>query len=150
MRRSTGSRPAGSGHASLSSSSSYALRVSPFADLPDIPRLRVWEGVAGRVVGGTGLTLAFVELDPSSVVPEHSHPHEQIGVCVSGSLTFRIGEEEREIAPGATWSIPGGVPHEVRVGPAGAAVVEAWAPPREDWAGLERLEQAPPPWPPAT
>ena len=121
--------------------------MSAFADLAEIARLRLFDGVSGRVVGGTGLTLAFVELDPSSVVPEHSHPHEQIGVCVSGSLAFRIGDEEREVSAGGTWEIPGGVAHEVRVGPDGAAVIEAWAPRRDDWAGLETLEQAPPPWP---
>ena len=121
--------------------------MGAFADLSEIARLRVWDGVAARVVGGTGLTLAFVELDPSSVVPEHSHPHEQIGVCVAGSLSFRVGDEEREVGPGGTWEIRGGVPHEVRVGPDGAAVVEAWSPQRDDWAALEPLAQAPPPWP---
>jgi quercetin dioxygenase-like cupin family protein len=121
--------------------------VSPFADLSELARLRIWDGVAGRVVGGTGLTLAFVELDPSSVVPEHSHPHEQLGVCLAGSLAFDVGGEQREVGPGGTWAIPGGVPHEVRVGPEGAAVIEAWSPQRDDWDGLEELEQAPPPWP---
>ena len=123
--------------------------MSPFADLSELARLRIWDGVAGRVVGGTGLTLAFFELDASSVVPEHSHPHEQLGVCISGSLSFDIGGEQREVAPGGTWAIPGGVPHEVRVGPEGAAVIEAWSPQRDDWNGLEELEQAPPPWPSA-
>ena len=121
--------------------------MGAFADLTEIARLRLFEGVTGRVVGGRGLTLAFVELDPSSIVPEHSHPHEQIGVCVSGSLSFRIGNEERELTAGGTWEIPGGVPHEVRVGAEGAAVIEAWAPRRDEWDGLETLEQAPPPWP---
>ncbi len=121
--------------------------MSAFADLAEIARLRIWDGVAARVVGGSGMTMAFIELDPSSVVPEHSHQHEQIGVCVSGSLTFQVGGEEREVGPGGTWEIPGGVPHEVRVGAAGAAVIEAWTPHRDDWAGLETLEQAPPPWP---
>jgi len=121
--------------------------VTPFADLSELARLRIWDGVAGRVVGGTRLTLAFIELDGSSVVPEHSHPHEQIGVCISGSLAFDIGGEQREVGPGGTWAIPGGVPHEVRVGPEGAAVIEAWSPQRDDWSGLEELEQSPPPWP---
>ena len=121
--------------------------MSAFADLAEIARLRVFDGVAGRIVGGKGLTLAAVELDPGSVVPEHSHPHEQIGVCVSGSLAFRIGDEERDVVAGGTWEIRGGVPHEVRVGPDGAVVIEAWAPARDDWSGLETLEQAPPPWP---
>ena len=121
--------------------------MSPFADLAEIARRRIWDGVSARVVGGSGMTLAFIELDPDSVVPEHSHPHEQIGVCISGSLTFLAGGEEREVGPGGTWAFPGGVPHEVRVGAEGAAVIEAWTPQRDDWAGLDTLEQAPPSWP---
>ena len=123
--------------------------MPPFADLSELARLRIWDGVTGRVVGGSGLTLAFVELDPSSVVPEHSHPHEQLGVCVSGSLRFDVGGEQREVGPGGTWAIPGGVPHEVRVGPEGAAVIEAWSPQRDDWSGLDELDPARPSWPPS-
>jgi quercetin dioxygenase-like cupin family protein len=121
--------------------------VSVFADLADVEALRIWDGVAARVVGGDRVTVAVVELDPGSVVPEHSHQHEQIGVCVTGSLEFRVGEEEREVGPGGSWRIPGGTPHEVRTGPEGAVVVETWSPKREDWAELERLEGVRPPWP---
>jgi hypothetical protein len=35
------------------------------------------------------------------------------------------------------------VPHSVHAGPEGAALIELFAPPREDWGGLERLEPAP-------
>jgi quercetin dioxygenase-like cupin family protein len=121
--------------------------MSVFADVGDLHALRIWEGVTGRVVGGNRATVAVIELEPSSIVPEHSHVNEQIGVCVAGSLTFRAGDEEREIRPGGTWAIPGGIPHEVQTGPDGAVVVEAWAPQRDDWAELERLERGPPRWP---
>ena len=121
--------------------------MSAFAELSELARLGVWDGVTGRVVGGSGVTLAFVELEPSSIVPEHSHPHEQLGVCIYGSLSFDVGGEQREVGPGGTWAIPGGVPHEVSVGPEGAAVIEAWSPRRDDWDALEQLEQAPPLWP---
>jgi unsaturated pyranuronate lyase len=103
--------------------------------------------VYGRVIGGERVTMAVVELDPGSVVPEHSHEHEQMGVCISGSATYRVGDEERVLGAGNSWLIPGGVPHEVRTGPEGAVVVETWAPRREDWAALERLEEKPPRWP---
>jgi quercetin dioxygenase-like cupin family protein len=121
--------------------------MSTFADLTSLERLAIWDGVSARLVAGERAALAIVELDPGSVVPEHSHDNEQIGVCAAGSLTFRIGDESREVAPGDTWSIPSGVPHEVRTGPDGAIVVEAFVPARSDWSGLERLEPAEPRWP---
>jgi quercetin dioxygenase-like cupin family protein len=122
---------------------------SPFADLDSLSALSVWDGVAGRVVEGGRVTLAVIELDPGSVVPEHRHENEQVGVLVAGLLEFRIGDETRRVEPGGTWSIPANVPHEVQAGPEGAVAVEAFAPARADWAALERLEGRPPRWPPA-
>lgn len=121
--------------------------MSIFSGISELSALRIWDGVTGRAVGGERVTVAIVELDPSSVVPEHSHPHEQIGVCVEGSMRFRAGEEEREVSRGDTWAIPGGVPHEVHVGPEGAVVIETWAPQRDDWAELGEAEPAAPRWP---
>jgi quercetin dioxygenase-like cupin family protein len=123
------------------------LAMSPFADLAELTPVQVWDGVAGRILGGERVTVAVLELDPGSVVPEHSHEHEQIGVCLTGSLDFRAGEEERELGPGGSWRIAGGVLHEVRTGPEGAVVVETWAPPRDDWAALEQLGRRALRWP---
>jgi quercetin dioxygenase-like cupin family protein len=123
-------------------------RPGPFADLGSLSAQRIWEGVAGRVVEGERVTLAVIELDPDSVVPEHRHDNEQVGVLVAGLLEFRIGNETRRVEPGGTWCIPADVPHEVRTGPEGAVAVEVFAPARSDWAALERLEARPPRWPP--
>ena len=117
-------------------------RVTSFADVATLPAQRIWDGVVGRVVHGEQLTLAIVELEPDSVIPEHSHANEQIGVCVAGSLSFRVGDETREITPGQTWRILGEIPHDVVTGPGGAVVIEAFAPPRADWSGLERVDAA--------
>jgi quercetin dioxygenase-like cupin family protein len=121
--------------------------MSSFADLAELSTVQVWDGVAGRILGGERVTVAVLELDPGSVVPEHSHEHEQIGVCITGSLAFRIGEEERELGPGGSWRIAGGMLHEVRTGPEGAVVVETWAPRRDEWAALEQLERRAVRWP---
>jgi quercetin dioxygenase-like cupin family protein len=80
--------------------------------------------VHGRVVHGDRLSFSVVELDADSVVPEHSHEQEQLGIVLTGSLSFRIGEETQDLRPGATWSIPSNTPHEVHVGPEGAVVID--------------------------
>src|SRR5918911_266307 len=115
--------------------------MAGFDDLRAIAPRRIWESVAVRTVDGERLTLGVVELDADAVVPEHAHENEQLGIVLSGSLVFRIGNESRELGPGGTWSIPPNVPHEVRVGPEGAVVVDVFAPGRDDWTALER--QAP-------
>jgi quercetin dioxygenase-like cupin family protein len=117
--------------------------MSYFADLNELERLRIWDGLIGRAVVGAEASLVAIEIEPDTDVPEHHHPNEQTGILVSGSVRFTIGGETRELRPGATWVIPGNVPHSVRSGPNGAALIELFAPPRDDWAALERLEPAP-------
>lgn len=107
----------------------------------------IWDGVVVRSVDGERLTLGIVELDPDSVVPEHRHENEQLGLLLQGSLRFRIGDESRELGPGGTWSIPANVPHEVHVGPEGAVVIDVFAPSRGDWATISPGEPRAPRWP---
>jgi quercetin dioxygenase-like cupin family protein len=121
--------------------------VSSFDDLSTLDLQRIWDGVHVRVVQGDRITLGVIELDPNSVVPEHSHENEQLGMCLSGSLVFRVADESRELGPGETWTIPGNVPHEVHVGPAGAVVIDVFVPPRDDWREAERVDARPPRWP---
>ena len=63
-----------------------------------------------------------------------------MGVLVRGSVTFRVGDEEKLLGPGETWVIPAHVPHSVDTGPDGASIIELFAPPRTDWVDLEQLE----------
>jgi quercetin dioxygenase-like cupin family protein len=120
--------------------------VSVFADVATLPGLQIWDGVVGRTVQGEKLTLVIVELEAGSVIPEHSHENEQVGVCLAGSLRFRVGAETSRVRPGHTWRILADTPHEVATGPEGAVVVETFSPVRADWEALDRVE-APPTWP---
>jgi quercetin dioxygenase-like cupin family protein len=117
--------------------------MSAFAALTVIPAQLIWKGVVGRVLHGDKLTLAVVELAPDSVIPEHRHENEQVGICVAGSLLFRVAGERRELGPGETWRIAPFTPHEVATGRDGAIVIETFAPPRGDWEELERVPGEP-------
>jgi hypothetical protein len=80
--------------------------MSAFDELTDIAPLQIWPGLIARALDGVEATLAAIELEPDVEVPEHSHVNEQIGILTGGSMTFRIGGEERELRPGATWNNP--------------------------------------------
>jgi quercetin dioxygenase-like cupin family protein len=121
--------------------------VSPFDRLEERQPIAIWDGVVARTIDGELCSFAVVELDPSSVVAEHSHPNEQLGMVVRGSVSFRIAEEERELGPGDTWLIPPNTPHEVHTGPGGAVVIDVFAPGRSDWAALERADVRAARWP---
>jgi quercetin dioxygenase-like cupin family protein len=68
-------------------------------------------------------------------------------MVLQGSLTFRVGDETRELGPGSTWNIPSNAPHEVRAGPGGAVVLDLFAPGRADWQRLAPGEPRRPNWP---
>jgi len=93
------------------------------------------------------LTLAVVEIDPDAELPEHHHANEQFGLVLTGSLVFRVGDEERELGRGSTWQIPSDVPHAARGGRDGAVVIDVFSPPREDWQALESGPPRSPRWP---
>jgi quercetin dioxygenase-like cupin family protein len=121
--------------------------LSFFDDVRAVAPQKIWDGIAARVVDGERITMAVVELDPRSVVPEHRHENEQLGVVLSGSLVFRIGEEARELEAGALYRIPANTPHAVETRPGGAVVVDIFAPVRDDWQALERERPRQPRWP---
>jgi quercetin dioxygenase-like cupin family protein len=121
--------------------------MAPFDDITISEPIRIWDGVLARTIEGTTVSLAVVELDSGSVVREHAHENEQLGLVVSGSVTFRIGDETRKLGPGETWRIASNVPHEVHAGPEGAIVIDAFAPARDDWRTLGRAPAEPPRWP---
>jgi quercetin dioxygenase-like cupin family protein len=112
-----------------------------------IPPQPIWDGVVARVLLGDRLTLAIVELEPASIVPTHQHANEQAGIVVAGSVTFTVADEIRDLEPGGTWLIPGETPHSVEAGAEGAVVIDVFAPPRDDWAAVEREEPRTPRWP---
>jgi len=117
--------------------------VSAFIDLNGAAPQQIWPGLIARSLHGREATLAQIELEPGVEVPEHAHVNEQIGILAGGSLSFRIGEERRDLRPGEGWVIPAHVPHSVTAGKDGAVLFELFAPPRDDWAVHERLEPRP-------
>ena len=120
-------------------------------DITEMPSLDVWgETVQARVIMGRNASLAVVELQPDAVVPEHHHEHEQLGVCIRGSITFTIDGERRELGPGGTWLITSDLPHGAVAGPDGATVVDIFSPVRADWDTLPRSGPLSPRWPAAT
>ena len=121
--------------------------MSAFDDLASISPQQLLAGYLVRAIHGEHVSLSVVEADPEADLPEHQHVNEQIGMVIVGSLHFTIGGEERHVGPGETWQIPSNTPHSARGGPDGAVVIEAFAPPREDWNAIPAEEPRAPRWP---
>lgn len=90
-------------------------------------------GVAVRTFWGERMLMSLVDLAPGAVIPAHSHPHEQVGMMISGEMALTVAEETRHVGPGDIYIVPGGALHSVITGPAGAQAIEAFAPVREEY-----------------
>ena len=90
-------------------------------------------GVSVRTFWGERMLLSLVDLAANATIPAHSHPHEQIGVVVSGRMELTIDGEPREVGPGDVYVVPGGVAHGVRMGAEPCQVAETFAPVREEY-----------------
>jgi len=98
-----------------------------------IPPRTLAPGVTAKIASGEKMMLSLVTLAPDAVVPTHSHPHEQMGFMVSGTLEFTIEGETRVLSGNDMYFVPGGVPHAAKGGPGGAVALEAFSPPREEY-----------------
>ena len=118
-----------------------------FKPLSEIPPQQIWNGVLARTVEGNEMSFAIVELAPDSIVDEHEHPNEQIGIVLRGSMTFTVGGETQVLRAGDTYNIPGGVRHRVQTSAEGAVVVDVFSPVRGDWSRFEKGAPCTPMWP---
>ena len=84
------------------------------------------------LVFGKNTLMAEFWLNEGSQLPQHTHQHEQTGYLVSGHMTLRIGNEESDIRPGASWNIPGNVEHSATIH-GDSVAVEVFYPVREEY-----------------
>ena len=84
------------------------------------------------LVFGKNTLMAEFRLNNGSQLPWHTHPHEQTGYLVSGHMTLRIGNEESDIRPGASWNIPGNVEHSATIH-GDSVAIEVFYPVREEF-----------------
>jgi quercetin dioxygenase-like cupin family protein len=103
----------------------------PTAD--EMGRHTIFPGVRIRTAAAERMMLSVVDLEPHSVVEEHDHPHEQVGMVLSGRVVFTIGGEEKTLGPGDLFRIPGGVRHKVRVLDEPARALDVFTPVREEY-----------------
>ena len=89
--------------------------------------------ITAKTFWGDKMLLSLVNIPANSVVPLHSHPHEQAGIMLQGEATFTVGGETRLVKAGEMWIIPGGVEHTVAAGASGALALDVFSPVREDY-----------------
>jgi quercetin dioxygenase-like cupin family protein len=97
-----------------------------------IPKEQTSPTIARQAIHASNMTVARIHLAKGAVVPEHSHPSEQLTTLVEGKLLMRIGGVECVAEAGDMVEIPPDVPHSVEVLEESVAV-DVFAPRRDDW-----------------
>ena len=86
-----------------------------------------------RLAGGSEANVQHFVVDPGAVVPEHSHPHEQVGYILEGALAFEVDGDVTVVEAGDSYVVPGGEPHSAHNdGDVPAVGLDVIAPPRDD------------------
>jgi quercetin dioxygenase-like cupin family protein len=96
-------------------------------------RHTIFPGVHIATCAAEKMMLSVVDLEPGSVVEEHSHPHEQVGMVLAGKAIFFIGEEQKTLGPGDLYRIPGHVRHRVIALEQPVRALDIFCPIREDY-----------------
>jgi quercetin dioxygenase-like cupin family protein len=110
------------------------MLVQPqFISFSDTGQFQLAEGVTAKALFGEGAMLNLVELKPGATVPRHSHPHEQLGMILRGSMTLVVDGTDHLLQEMDAYTLPGGVEHEGVAGPRGTLVLDVFRPVRDDY-----------------
>ena len=104
-----------------------------FPSSEECSRHAIFPGVTIVTCAAEKMMLSYVELQPGSVVAEHSHPHEQVGMVLEGRARFFIGDEEKVLSKGDMYRVPGNVKHRVVALEELVKALDIFYPIREDY-----------------
>ena len=90
-------------------------------------------GVFAKTFWGKNMLVSMVEIQPGGIVPDHSHPHEQTGVVITGEVTLVVDGREEILKPGQPYIIPGGVEHRAIAHAGTVTLIDVFSPVREDY-----------------
>lgn len=107
------------------------VRHIPWSSIP----IEALNAQLGRqLIVGQDLMLARVLLKKGCVVPEHSHPNEQLTYILEGALKFWIDGKEIVVHSGEFLTIPPNMPHKAEA-VEDTVDIDIFYPPRADWMG---------------
>lgn len=103
--------------------------------------VRTWESLVSTETApgaittpatGTSLQAVRVEFAPHSSFAEHTHPHEQMSIILSGRAIVHVEGQSREIGPGSVVLVPPHQSHGMTILDEPVVSIEVFTPPRAD------------------
>ena len=85
-----------------------------------------------QFVVGERMMLARIHLKKGCIIPQHSHPNEQLAYVVQGALKFQVEGREVVVRAGEVLCIPPDLPHQAEA-LEDTIDLDIFTPPRADW-----------------
>ncbi len=104
-----------------------------FFNVDELKAIQPFDSVNIRVAYGENVMMAYVNIEANVVLPEHSHPHEQMGMFLEGEAEFTIGDEKRMVKPGMAYLVPSNVKHGVVTFDKPVLALDIFSPVREEY-----------------
>lgn len=98
----------------------------------DLPPEQLNPLLTRQFVSSEKATVGRIMLSKGCVVPEHSHPNEQIALILSGALEFVVAGKSTVVRAGEFLVIPPGIPHSATA-LEDTEDIDFFTPPRQDW-----------------
>ena len=91
------------------------------------------EGIQRQMVVGEKMMICRFRFAPFLVTPEHTHPHEQMSLVISGRVRFFVEGVERIAEPGDVLHFPSNCLHGATMMDEEVVLLDIFTPPREDF-----------------
>ncbi len=108
----------------------------PFIEFDKAKTIKIKKGIEGKVFHSEKATFVMFYLKKNSVLPKHTHHHEQCSNLIKGELEFTIGNETKIMKQGMTALIPSNIPHSVKA-ISDCQLLDCFIPVREDFKSIE-------------
>jgi len=100
--------------------------------ISEIKERQLANGITGRYFHTESMTIGFVNIEKGSILPAHSHFHEQTTQITEGKLEMTIDGVTQILEPGIITLIPSNVVHSARA-LTDCKVTDIFHPVREDY-----------------
>jgi len=103
-----------------------------FINLDNIAGREIVPGFTARFVHSENMTFSYWQVKEGAVLPEHSHPHEQVANMIAGKFEMTVAGETKVIEPGMVAVIPSDAKHSGRA-VTDCYILDVFYPIREDY-----------------
>jgi quercetin dioxygenase-like cupin family protein len=94
-------------------------------------------GIERQMVVGEQMMICRFRFAPLLVTPEHTHPHEQMSIVVSGRVRFFVEGAERLALPGDVLHFPSNCLHGATMMDEEVVLIDIFTPVRQDFLEQE-------------